>query len=412
MADISFYIHQSIQGVYSDFKRYAVAHGGRGSGKSIQFGAICLIYAMQNANDKVLCVRGTQNKISESSLQVLKDVIMMMGVSEYFIETEHTLKCKNGTDFLFYGAKNPTTFKSVQGIGLCWVDEATELSEKAWDLLIPTVRTEDSQFLVSFNPEYEDDACYEMFISNPLPNASICEINYWDNPFFPNVLKNDMEIEKERNYAKYLHVWEGKLIQAIEGALWKTDMIQYLSQAEYNILSNNSFEDLERIVVAVDPATTSKSTSDACGIVVVGKYKGKNKYVVLEELTKVCSPNEWCTISIMAYDKYKADRIVAEINQGGDMVETIIKNKRRDVAYKGVHATRGKIVRAEPIASLYENREVFHAKRFSGLEFEMVTYTGEKNEKSPNSLDALVWGLTDLAKNSGEMSVSSFSLSL
>ena len=393
-----FYIHESIMGVYQDFQRYAVAHGGRGSGKSMQMGALCLIYAMQNPRDKILCVRGTQNKISESSLQVLKDVIDMMDINDFFVSTEHTLRCKNGTDFLFYGAKNPSTFKSVQGIGLCWIDEATELSERAWDLLTPTVRSEDSQFLVSFNPEYDTDHCYQMFIADKFPNASVCKINYWDNPFFPNVLRNDMEIMKKRNYAKYLHVWEGELIQEVEGALWSMDLISYIQNEQRQNLINSGFDGLERIVVAVDPATTNKSTSDACGIVVVGKYVGVDKFIVLEELSRICSPNEWSDIAIKAYDKYKADRIVAETNQGGDMVETIIKNKRKDVAYKGVHASKGKIARAEPIAALYEEGKVKHAYRMTGLEFEMVTYTGEKNEKSPNSLDALVWGLSALSK--------------
>lgn len=402
MTEIDFFIHERIMSVCSEGLRYAVAHGGRGSGKSIQMGAKCLLYAMQNPDDKVLCVRGTQNKISESSLQVLKDVILMMGISDFFIETEHTLKCKNGTDFLFYGAKNPTTFKSVQGIGLCWIDEATELTERAWDLLIPTVRNEDSQFLVSFNPEYETDHCYQMFIADPLPNASVCEINFWDNPFFPNVLKSDMEIEKKRNYSKYLHVWEGQLIQEVEGALWSNEMIDYIDKEELQDLINSGFNGLQRIVVSVDPATTDKVTSDACGIVVVGKYANQDKYIVLEELSRISSPNQWSDIAIKAYDKYNADRIVAETNQGGDMVETIIKNKRRDIAYKGVRASKGKIARAEPIASLYEEGKVVHADRMTGLEFEMVTYTGEKNEKSPNSLDALVWGLSELASIKGQ----------
>jgi len=323
----------------------------------------------------------------------------MMGIESFFEISEHTLSCNNGSQFLFYGAKNPASFKSLQGIDLVFIDEATELSEKAWEYLIPTVRTDDSKFLVAFNPELATDWCYDNFITHTHPRAYVTKLYHYDNPFFPKVLKEEMEYDKSRSLNKYLHIWEGELVLEVEGAYWNHDMIQYVDDAEMAKLYLAEFEQLERIVVSVDPSVTNKSTSDACGIVVCGKYKNKDEYLVIEDLTKIAAPNEWRDIAILAYDNFKADLIVAETNQGGDMVKASIKNKRKDVAYKGVHASRGKTTRAEPISALYADGKVKHLKRFTTLEYEMVTFTGDKKDKSPNALDAVVHGLHELSGN-------------
>lgn len=155
-------------------------------------------------------------------------------------------------------------------------------------------------------------------------------------------------------------------------------------------------EGLERIVVAVDPAVTNKENSDATGIVIAGVKKGH--YYVLDDRTIVGSPLEWAATVINAYNEYMADRVVAEVNQGGDMVEATLRNVDRKVSYRGVRASRGKVVRAEPIAALYEKGLVHHVGTFPLLEDEMCSYTGEDNEDSPDRMDALVWALTDLSE--------------
>jgi len=392
---MNFYIDERIvNAYYNTTKKYIIVEGGRGSGKSLQLGALCILTAMKNPNARILAVRGTQNKISESSLQIIKDVIDMMGVASYFNITEHTLSCKNGSTFLFYGAKSYLSFKSLQGINLVWIDEATELSKIAWDVLIPTIREDNSRFLISFNPEFETDDVYNSFITHKRDSAIVIQMIYTDNPFFPKTLRLEMEYDKANNYNKYLHIWEGQLIKETEGALWTMELIKYLAD---DIVDNFSINDLERIIVAVDPSVTSNLTSDSCGIIIVGKYKDKDRYIVLDDLTRIATPNEWADLAILSYDKYKADRIVAEVNQGGDLVQTIIQNKRKNISYKGVHASRGKIVRAEPILALYEQGKVDHIRKFTNLEYEMVTFSGISTDKSPNSLDALVWGLTFLS---------------
>lgn len=394
---MDFYINDKLLNSYNQNKRYTVAFGGRSSGKSLQFGALSIIYAINNPKSRILCVRGTQNKISESSLQVLKDVIDMMGVAQYFDISEHTLSAKNGSEFLFYGAKTYQSFKSLQGINLVWVDEATEVSWQAWDVLIPTIREANSRFLISFNPTKATDYVYDTFIEHTHPEASVIELQYTDNPFFPEVLQVEMEYDRRTNHAKYLHIWEGELITAVEGALWNLDMIHHVSDAEAKELIDSDYSELEKIVVSIDPSTTSKATSDACGLVVVGKYIGRNHYIVIDDLTAIMSPATWAKKAIMLYDKYKANYIVAEANQGGKMIKTILRSIREDLPYKDVYAKKGKILRAEPVAALYEQGKVDHLHAYTNLEYEMTTYTGASSDASPNSLDALVYAVLELA---------------
>ncbi|MEM9211226.1 MAG: ATP-binding protein, partial [Pseudomonadota bacterium] len=164
-----------------------------------------------------------------------------------------------------------------------------------------------------------------------------------------------------------------------------------------------SAPDLDRIVVAVDPPVTGGKHSDACGIIVAGVVRGDGpgdiRAFVLEDASvEQASPDTWADAVIAASDRWNADRIVAEVNQGGDLVETLLRQKAPNIAYRAVRATRGKAVRAEPIAALYEQGRVFHAGRLDQLEDQMVqmTQAGFIGSGSPDRVDALVWALTDL----------------
>jgi phage terminase large subunit-like protein len=174
----------------------------------------------------------------------------------------------------------------------------------------------------------------------------------------------------------------GELLEDVEGALWKRELIED-SRAV-------SVPELTRVVVSVDPSATAGG--DACGIVVAGRA-GDHAYV-LEDLTLQASPNEWAKQAIAAYHKYHADRLVAETNQGGEMVRQTIHSIDPTIAYRGVHAKRGKVLRAEPIVALYEQARVHHVGSFAALEDEMCSWI--PGEDSPNRIDALVHGFTDL----------------
>lgn len=153
---------------------------------------------------------------------------------------------------------------------------------------------------------------------------------------------------------------------------------------------------MDRVVVGVDPAMKSKEESDDTGIIVAGR-KGNDAYV-FDDATCQKSPAEWAKEVIKQYRAHKADRVVAEINQGGDLVEATIRNVDRFVPYTGVHATRGKAIRAEPVAALYEQHRVHHVGNFPELEDELLNFnpTLGRQQKSPNRLDALVWAMAEL----------------
>lgn len=164
-----------------------------------------------------------------------------------------------------------------------------------------------------------------------------------------------------------------------------------------------SLPDFERIVVAVDPSVHDgkedpETTELAeCGIIVAGLHCVNDvpRGVILEDGTVWGSPLEWAAQAVALYHKWSADRIVAEVNNGGALVETVIRTLDRNVSYRAVHASRGKFTRAEPVSSLYEQGRIRHLGCFAGLEDELADWT--PGQKSPNRLDALVWGVTDLA---------------
>ncbi len=159
---------------------------------------------------------------------------------------------------------------------------------------------------------------------------------------------------------------------------------------------------LTRIVVGTDPAVTSGDDSAEWGILVVGMGPSPNgrvwppHFYVIDDLSKKLSPNEAARRVVHGYQAHKADRIVAEVNNGGDLVEAVLRNVDHSFAYKAVHASRGKLTRAEPIAALYEQHRVHHVGAFGALEDQMCDYVPLVS-KSPDRMDALVWALTELS---------------
>ena len=153
----------------------------------------------------------------------------------------------------------------------------------------------------------------------------------------------------------------------------------------------------ERIVVAVDPPATGTKRSDACGIVVAGRA-GEGAVVLADLSFGPARPEEWARRAVAAFHEFGADCIVAETNQGGDMVKTVIAQEDADVPVRGVTARRGKWVRAEPVAALYANGRVAHRAGLTALEDEMCAFgaDGMADGHSPDRVDALVWALTEL----------------
>ena len=156
-------------------------------------------------------------------------------------------------------------------------------------------------------------------------------------------------------------------------------------------------EEFERIVVGVDPAVSSGSEADETGIVTVGRDRNRHFYV-LSDASMAGRPTEWARRVIAEYHRFRADRVAGEVNNGGELIETVLRSVDADVSFRAVRAMRGKIERAEPVAALYEQRRVHHLGRFPVLEEQMTTFRPESSD-SPDRLDALVWAVTTLMEN-------------
>jgi phage terminase large subunit-like protein len=184
---------------------------------------------------------------------------------------------------------------------------------------------------------------------------------------------------------------EAELLEDVPGALWTRGAID-----AYKIKYSEVRWDLfTRIVVAIDPAVTSGEDSDETGIVVAG-LAISGHVVILADLTCKGSPLGWARIAVAAYKKYRADRIVGEVNNGGDLVAANIYAVAPEVSFRAVRASRGKAVRAEPVAALYEQGRVHHVGDFADMEQQMCSFVPGVSGKSPDRMDALVWAVTEL----------------
>jgi phage terminase large subunit len=165
----------------------------------------------------VLCAREYQNSIQESVHWLLTDQIGRLGYEADFLIQQQTIRGINGSEFIFKGLKNnPHALKSLEGIDVCWVEEAEKLSQQSWQILIPTIRKEGSEIWVSFNPDLETDPTSQMFIVNPMPMAQIVRIDWQDNPDFPQDLRKHMEYLAEVDVDAYNHVYGGEFRQHSE----------------------------------------------------------------------------------------------------------------------------------------------------------------------------------------------------
>lgn len=199
-------------------------------------------------------------------------------------------------------------------------------------------------------------------------------------------------IDKYRDTRLGRQELNAEILEDVVGALWSRRCLDQNRVA--------TAPELARVVIAVDPPASSGEKANECGIVAVGASESGKAYV-LDDMSAQGSPDEWARKVVAAFRLHKADCIVAEVNQGGEMVASVIRSVLPDAPVKQVRATRGKFVRAEPISALYEQDRVKHVGTFPGLEDQMVCFTAERagNRKdgfSPDRVDALVWGLTEL----------------
>ncbi len=308
--------------------------------------------------------------------------------------SKRALVWANGSTATLYSAEEPDRLRGPQH-HWAWCDEiaAWAYAEEVWDMLALTLRLgERPRSVVSTTPR-------PLGIVRRLVKESSTVVTRgatFDNaanlsPTFLEAVKRQYEgtrLGRQELYAE--------ILDDVPGALWQ--------RVALDALRVRQAPGMRRVVVAIDPAVTHGEDSDETGIVVAGLGDDGHAYV-LADLTCKASPDGWARRAVHAYHEHAADRIVAERNQGGDMVEHTIRTVDKRVSYKSVVAKRGKYVRAEPVAALYEQGKVHHVGGFAAMEDQMCRYVPEEFDGSPDRVDALVWALTELMLGEGQANI-------
>ena len=383
-------INHKYQPLYTADTRYIYVYGGRGSGKSYAV-ADYISRLTYEIGHKVLFTRYTATSANKSIIPEFVEKLKLNGSEPDFkITNDKVVNIHTGSEILFTGIKTSSgnqtaNLKSLQGI-TTWVYEEFEEhpDEESFDTIDLSIREDKIQnrVILLSNALHKESWQYKRFFQDAQETTHIYT-TYEDNKENLNDQFLKMaEWTKVNRPDKYRKNFLGEHYEDAESALWNWDLIKY-----------EAVENCDRIVVAIDPAVTSKKDSDETGIVVCGK-KGSKGYV-LEDRSGIYSPNEWASIAVALYHKHKEDRVIGEVNNGGDMIESILRQVDKTVSYKAVRASRGKVTRAEPIVSLYEQGLVYHSKKLPELELQMTTWNPSKND-SPDRIDAMVWGLSEL----------------
>lgn len=219
-------------------RRYKVLHGGRGGAKSWGV-ARALLLLGSSKTMRILCTRQVQKSIADSVHQLLKDQIGALGLDSFYTVLDTEIRGKNGTEFKFAGLSNQTaaSIKSFEGVDVAWVEEAQNVTKKAWDILVPTIRKEESEIWVTFNPDLDTDETYQRFVLNPPGDAVVVQINYFDNPWFPDVLERERLDMKRRDQNGYANIWEGQCKTAVEGAIYAQELDKLVRDGRYTTVS-------------------------------------------------------------------------------------------------------------------------------------------------------------------------------
>jgi hypothetical protein len=323
-----------------------------------------------------------------------------LGLGQYFdIQYDKIVTPSNGV-ILFQGMADHTaeSIKSLEGFDIAYIEEAQTITARSLELLRPTIRgsirmkerKRKSEIWASWNPRNSADPI-DAFLRgpNPPPDAIVVESNWRDNPWFPEELKEEREYDLIHAPQRYGHIWEGEYEPQAIGAIWTRDVI------ERNRVKDNP--ELTRILIGVDPPGESKTTSDKCGLIAGGIDEKGHGYVLQDE-SKQASPEEWGRAAVAMYDLHEADAIVVEVNQGGDMVRSVLHSIRPNIKVIKVRAKRGKHLRAEPISSMYALNKIHHVGNFPDLERQMclTTADGYDGSDSPDNMDSMVYVFLEL----------------
>ena len=374
---------------------------GRGWGKTRTGAQDIVSYAMQNAGTICAVVAPTLGDLRRTCIEGPSGVISCLPKECILGETKSGWNSQtgeitlwNGSKIIGFSADTPDRLRGPQ-YHRVWCDElAAWRYEEAFDQLLFGLRLGDRpQMVITTTPR--PTRMIKGLVSRVDQDVVMTSGSTFEN--VDNLAQSALTTFRERYEGTRLGRQElyAEVLTDIEGALWTFAMID-----QARIEANQEIPEMAEIVVGVDPAVTAHENSDETGIVVACRDAEQNFYVI-DDRSGVMSPEAWARTAIDCYHEYEADRIVCEVNQGGDLVTKLIKDIDPMIPVRAVRATRGKMLRAEPIAALYEQGRAFHLGAFSQLEDQMTSFDGKSGKKSPDRLDALVWAITELSESSG-----------
>lgn len=389
--------------------RYVLLFGGSRSGKTFILVYAILVRALRAAGSRHAILRLHGNSVRQSVLlDTLPKVAKLAFPGLKFKESrqDQFVRLPNHSEIWFAGVDGEERVDKILGkeFATIYFNECSEIGYEAVNTVLTRLAQRTAlrnRAYFDCNPAGKSHWSYKLFVEKrdpvsglalPFPqNYASMQLNPAENRenLPEGYLEETLAGLSERQRLRFL---EGRWLDDFAGALWTQEMIER-DRVEAPP------EEFERIIVGVDPAVSSGRDADETGIVTVARGRNRHFYV-LSDASMTGRPTEWAGRAVAEYHRFHADRIAGEVNNGGDLIETVLRSIDADVSFRAVRAMRGKIERAEPVAALYEQRRVHHAGRFPELEEQMTTFRPESGD-SPDRLDALVWAVTMLMEHSG-----------
>lgn len=364
---------------------------GRGFGKT-RVGAETVREWAENPGELILMVAPTASDVREVMIDGPSGLMSCYPHKDRpdYNPSRHLVRFKSGSIGITRSADEPERLRGPQFTKFWW-DElcACRYVEEAWDQIMFgfRVRSPNLRGVITTTPKPIKQL--RKIISDP--DTYITRGSSYEN-------RSNLS---EKYYSKVIAPYEGtrlgrqevyaEILEDVPGALWNRDMIERSRIQKKDM----RWDLIVRVVVGVDPAVSTSDDSDETGIVVVALVRSGH-LIVFDDKTCRESPLEWARIVVEAYREWKCSRVVAEVNNGGNMVETVLRTISANLPYRAVRAADNKYARAEPVAALYEQGRVHHMGSFPELEDQMCGYVPRGVRKSPDRMDALVWAITEL----------------
>ena len=390
--------------LYDESIKTLLLHGGSRSGKTFIFLYALVVRALKAPGSRHAVLRfhfrDVKNAIGRDTLP---NVLKQIGCSYILDKTDWFVTFPNGSEIWLGGLDDDDRVEKILGLeyATIYFNESSQISYHAVTTALTRLAQKCDLINKAFfdcNPPTKSHWLYKFFFEHtdpetkaPIPrpeSMAQLKVNPTDNAenLPDGYIEERLASLPERKRRRFQL---GEWLEDPEGALWKRSMIDDNRHV-------GKLPHMSRIVVGVDPAVTGTADSDETGIIAAGET-ATGDYYVLGDYSIRGSPFDWAKAVAWSYDKHGADRVIGETNNGGDLVEVNVRTVKPDISYKKITATRGKYVRAEPIAGLYEQGKVHHAELFDELEDQMCSWV--PGDKSPDRMDALVWALTELSQN-------------